>query len=92
MEVRFGSWLRSGVPLWTNVWWEEMSLQDWTNIATISGAVGTVGVAIVALVLSFAALRTRQQALRAQLEALPVSVRFGFVARGDVDRNGVCWV
>ena len=28
MEVRLGSWLRSGVPLWTNVWREEMSLQE----------------------------------------------------------------
>jgi hypothetical protein len=86
-----------GVPLWTNVWWEEvtsqdgacawlgLSLQDWTNIATILGAIGTFIVAFVALLVSVAALWT-------QREALPVTARFGLVKRGYVDRSGVRWV
>lgn len=69
-----------------------MSIQDWTNIATFIGAVGTFAVGISALLVSVAVLRAQRQALRSQLEALPVSTRFGFVARGDVDRNGVRWV
>jgi len=58
--------------------WLGLSLQDWTNIATIFGAIGTFIVAIVAL--------------RLQREALPLSARFGLVKRGYVDRSGVRWV
>lgn len=65
--------------------WLGLSLQDWTNIATILGAIGTFVVAIVAL-------RTQCQALRAQREALPVSVEFGFMESGFVDSDGVRWV
>ena len=58
--------------------WLGLSLQDWTNIATIVGGIGTFIVAFVAL--------------RAQLEALPITARFGLVKRGYVDRSGVRWV
>ena len=54
--------------------WLGLSLQDWTNIATIFGAIGTFIVAIAALVVSVSALRT-------QREALPVSVEFRVVMR-----------
>lgn len=54
--------------------WLGLSLQDWTNIATIFGAIGTFITAIVALVVSVGALRT-------QREALPVSVEFRVVTR-----------
>lgn len=54
--------------------WLGLSLQDWTNIATILGAIGTFIVAIAALVVSVGALRT-------QREALPVSVEFRVVMR-----------
>lgn len=74
-----------GVPLWTNVWREEVTLQDWAAIATIFEAFGTVAVGFSALVVSFVALR-------AQREALPVTARFGLVKRGYVDRSGVRWV
>lgn len=48
-----------------------LSLQDWTNIAMIFGTIVTFIVALAALLVSVAALR-------AQREALPVSVNFGF--------------
>lgn len=54
--------------------WLGLSLQDWTNIATIFGAIGTFIVAIAALVVSVGALRM-------QREALPVSVEFRVVTR-----------
>lgn len=65
--------------------WLGLSLESWTNIATIFGAIGTFIVAIAALLVSVAALR-------AQREALPVTARFGLVKRGYVDRSGVRWV
>lgn len=66
--------------------WLGLSLQSWTNIATIFGAIGTFIVSIAALLVSLAALRT-------QREALPVSVNFGFTGRGYVDEgDGVRWL
>lgn len=65
--------------------WLGLSLQSWTNIATIFGAIGTFIVAIAALLVSVAALRT-------QREALSVSVKFGFMEWGYVDRDGIRWV
>ena len=62
-----------------------MSLQDWTNIATIFGAFGTFMVATVTLLVSLAAHRT-------QREALPVSAEFGLGARIEVDDDGVRWI
>ena len=62
-----------------------MALQDWTNVATIVGALGSFMVAVAALVVSVAALRT-------QREALPVSAVFGITGRGYVDTNGVRWM
>ena len=61
-----------------------MSLQDWAAIATIFEAFGTVAVGFSALVVSFVALR-------AQREALPVSLRFLVLKRepildGQIDR------
>ena len=61
-----------------------MSLQDWTNIATIFGAIGTFAVGIAALLVSVAARR-------AQRESLPVSVKF--LVRGvkhPLGNGGVC--
>ncbi len=72
--------------------WLGLSLQDWTNIATIGGAIGTLIVGIAALLVSVGALRTQCQALRAQREALPVSVEFSFKKSGFVERDGVRWV
>lgn len=65
--------------------WLGLSLQSWTNIATVFGAIGTFIVAIAALLVSVAALR-------AQREALPVSVNFGFTGSGYVDDGGVRWL
>lgn len=62
-----------------------MTLQDWTNVATIVGALGSFMVAVAALVVSVAALRT-------QREALPVSAVFGITGRGYVDTSGVRWM
>jgi len=61
--------------------WLGLSLQDWTNIATILGAIGTFIVAIAALVVSVGALRT-------QREALPVSVEFRVVTRKHPINSG----
>lgn len=62
-----------------------MTLQDWTNVATIFGAIGTFIVAIAALVVSVAALRT-------QRESLPVSAEFSLGKVLGVDSEGVRWV
>ena len=64
--------------------WLALSLQHWTNIATIVGVIVTFIVALAALLVSVAALR-------AQREALPVSLNFGFTGRGYVDDGGVRW-
>lgn len=60
-------------------------MAEWSNIATIIGAVGTVVVGVAALLLSLAALRT-------QREALPVTAEFGLSKRIEVDDDGVCWI
>lgn len=73
-----------------------MSLQDWTNIAMIFGTIVTFIVALAALLVSVAALRS-------QREALPVSMNFGLrgaamwtkvMVFGGLDaehwRDGVC--
>ena len=65
--------------------WLGLSLQSWTNIATIFGAIGTFIVAIAALLVSVAALRT-------QREALPVSAKFTLGRIIKVDNDGVRWV
>ena len=65
--------------------WLGLSLQDWTNIATIFGAIGTFITAIAALLVSVAALRT-------QREALPVSAKFTLSGVIKVDNDGVRWV
>lgn len=66
--------------------WLGLSLQDWTNIAMIFGTVATLIVALAALLVSVAALRS-------QREALPMSVNFGFTGRGYVDEcDGVRWL
>ena len=62
-----------------------MSLQSWTNIATIFGAIGTFIVAIAALLVSVAALR-------AQREVVPVSAKFTVSGVIKVDNDGVRWV
>lgn len=65
--------------------WLGLSLQDWTNIAALVQAIGTVIVGIAGVAVSVATFRM-------QREKLPVTVRFGFTARGYVDRSGVRWV
>lgn len=65
--------------------WLGLSLQDWTNVATIIGAIGTFIVAIAALLVSVGALRT-------QREALPVSAMFDFEGDIDLDDKGLRWV
>jgi hypothetical protein len=78
---------------WASTWLEKFSLEDWANIATIFGAIGTFIVAIAALLVSVGALRTQKQAVRAQWEALPVSAEFGLSKCGYVDgRTRTLWV
>ncbi len=62
-----------------------MTLEAWTSVASIFGAVGTFVVAVVALLVSVVALRT-------QRETLPVSAEFGLGTRIEVDANGVRWI
>lgn len=81
------------LPDWVASWLEKLSLDEWVNVATIFGAIGTFIVAITDLFVSVGALRMQSQALRAQREALPVSVAFGLTGRGYVDGgDGVRWL
>ena len=58
------------IPDWIAPWLEKLSLDGWANVTTIFGA-------ICAFIVSIVALRMQSQELRAQCEALPVSVAFG---------------
>ena len=63
-----------------------MNLQDWANLATVLGAIGTFIVGMSALAVSFAALRT-------QRESLPVSAEFMLASRRlFIDDAGVRWI